>query len=175
MVLTAGVTPDHLLACYAADLLQIEDTEQEGGQEKPKAKSGAAAAAAIEAAKGDAAALKQRRATWKDPVVAAREAALEASAAAAPAASTPSLTAPVEVVDGSNGPAVNNAEAVAEASPANRGKRTRAGTGSPQKRGRRGAKLTEEPVDKGARVTSKQSQAQRKRTRSGLLVDLEEI
>ena len=175
MILTAGITPAQLLACHAAELLHLEDTEQEREKEQPKTKSGAAAAAAIEAAKGDAAVLKQRRAAWKDPVVAAREAALQASAAAAPAASIPSLHPSAAKADGSSGPAVKSAGAVADASPASRGRRTRAGTGSPQKRGERGAKLAEEPLDRGAEDASEQNQAQRKRTRSGLTVDLEEI
>lgn len=160
---------------YAAEVIDVT-SEQEEEQEKPRAKSGAAAAAAIEAAKGDAAALKQRRATWKDPVVAAREAALQASAAAPPAVASPLSQQPSVVkAEGSTGPSVESTEADAAASPANKGRGTRAGRNSPQKRGRRGAKQTDKVIDKEQGDTVELNKQLRKRTRSGLVVDLEEI
>ena len=108
--------------------------------------------------------------------MAAREAALQTSAAALPAAaSIPDLHPSPAKAEGSSGAPAKSVKADAAATPASRGRGTQAGRGSSQRRGKRGARQTDKVVDKERGDADEMNKVQRKRTRSGLIDDLEEI
>jgi hypothetical protein len=130
----------------------LDDSGEEQPAERPaQPKSGAAAAAAIAAAKADVAAREAVRRTWKDPCAAARE---QADASKAPEASHAAAA---------NGHAARDDRVV---------------NGSSKDEVLEGAGEGKVPVlgsKGGAAVGNGNGAMKRKRTRSGMIVDCEEI
>lgn len=163
-----GADVDRLMCVgNAADDERGVDTEpnvaDDSGEERqrppqPVASSGAAAAAALAAAKADVAAREHARRTWKDPIAAAREQAASPSAAAA---SWQPATANGHVTEDKKARAEGGSREGPSA-----GEEEKSGRGQKQGKGRR--KGTEHTANGSGTMT-------RKRTRSGVLVDCEEI
>ena len=135
-------------------MLDDSGGEQPAAERPLPPKSGAAAAAAVAAAKADVAAREVARRTWKDPLAAAREQGQSTSAA-----NTSGAT-------GVNGDAASG-EGVAE------GKIGDVPAGVKEEAGAGGAGRGEK--DGGAGVANGNGAMKRKRTRSGMVVDCEEI
>lgn len=183
-----------------ADEVVSMDSEEEREEEKPARKSGAAAAAAIAAAKEGAAALKLRKATWKDPVVAAREAAARQRSAANDRAaqgheaavqqSAPALAAAQDHAPGQGrsgaqarigiGARTEQAEHVEASEPAPKAGRARTGqAGGQQRAAERPRRRAQQEGGKdsrgGARAGRSRSMQQRRRIGDGITVECEEI
>ncbi len=133
-------------------MLDDSGGQHPAAERPPPPKSGAAAAAAVAAAQADVAAREVARRTWKDPLAAAREQARSTSAAN------------VSGATGVNGDAASGEE-VAE------GKIGDVPAGVKEEAGAGGAGRGEK--DGGAGVGN--GAMKRKRTRSGMVVDFEDI
>ena len=183
-----------------ADEAVSMDSEEEQVEDKPAPKSGAAAAAAIAAAKEGAAALKLRKATWKDPVVAAREAAARQQSVAndrgarghevavqhsMPASALAQDSAPGQERSGASaggdtGAAKEEAEHVEDAEPAPKAGRARTRQAGGQRRAAQRPRRTAQQAggtatEAGAGAERSRKQPQRRRVRNGITVECEEI
>ncbi|BDA45057.1 probable DNA repair protein complementing XP-C cells homolog [Coccomyxa sp. Obi] len=158
------------------DPVVVDDSDEEQPAERPPPpKSGAAAAAALAAAEADVAARAVARRTWKDPVAAAREQAGTCINSAASSRATESLQAA-----GTNGHAARRhakssrpAEAV-QAGEAEPSEAMAGGSGAVLETVKAGKGLVQ--GDEGGQGAANGNGAMtRKRTRSGIFVDCEEI
>ena len=183
-----------------ADEVVSMDSEEEQEKEKPARKSGAAAAAAIAAAKEGAAALKLRKATWKDPVVAAREAAARQRSAASdrdaqgheaalqqsvPALASTQDSAPGQGRSGAQagagtGAGPEQAECVEASEPAPKAGRARTRQAGGQQRAAQRPRRTAQQdrgkgTEEGAGAGRSRKEKQPRRIRNGVTVECEEI
>ena len=185
-------------SCPADEVVSVNSEEDQEDQE-PAQKSGAAAAAAIAAAEEGTAALKLRKATWKDPVVAAREAAASKQSAANDRAaqgieaamqqSVPASTSTQDRVPGSGrsgahagtgaGAGAEQAQPVRATEPAPRAGRARIKQAGGQQRAAprpRVPVLQEGRTAKGgAGAGRSRKEHQRRRVQNGVIVECEEI